>query len=72
MTTAYSHISRISVYHTERLMTNRDTEIIYTTSEIEIDFMEKLPMVLLGVNDFLCQFFLGIDYLAKIFSMRSH
>jgi hypothetical protein len=71
ITMAYSHISRIDVYHTERLLTNGDTEPIYTTSEIEIDFMPKLSMVLLGVNNFLGQFFLGVDYPAKLFSVRT-
>jgi|WetSurMetagenome_2_1015567.scaffolds.fasta_scaffold133493_3 hypothetical protein len=70
-TIAYSHISRIDLYHTERLLKNGDTEKIYTTSEIEIDFMQKLSVVLLGVNNFLSQFFLCVDYPAKLFSVRS-
>jgi len=70
LTTAYSHICRLDVYHTEWLQRG-NSEVIYTTSEVEIDFMPNLPVVLLGVGDFLGQFFLGIDYPAQLFSVRS-
>lgn len=52
LTTAYSHICRIDVYHTERVL-GSNSETIYTTSDAKIDFMPNLPIVLMGVNDFL-------------------
>ncbi len=70
MTTAYTHTCRIDVYNTDSVIKKSPT-IIYTTSEAQIDFMENLPMILLGVTDFLGQFFLGIDYPAQLFSVRS-
>ncbi len=69
-TLAYSHICKIEVYHT-KLLRQGKTETIYTTSEILIDFMPNLPIVLLGVSNFLGQFFLGIDYKAQLFSLRA-
>ena len=69
MTTAYSHVCRLDIYNTTLLL-DGNSEVIYTTSEVQIDFMENLPMVLLGVNDFLGQFFLGVDYPSKLFSVR--
>lgn len=70
VTTAYSHTCRIDIYDTESLR-KRNAKLIYTTSEIQIDFMPNLTMVLLGVNNFLGQFFLGIDYPSQLFSIRS-
>lgn len=70
LTIAYSHQCRLDIYDTNSVL-NRNVNIIYTTSEVQIDFMEKLPIILLGVNDFLGQFFLGIDYPAQLFSLRS-
>jgi len=70
LTTAYSHTCRLDIYHTASLL-NGNAEVIYTTSEVQIDFMENLHIVLLGVNDFLGQFFLGVDYPAQLFSVRS-
>ncbi|MGA2916569.1 MAG: hypothetical protein ABSE89_11140 [Sedimentisphaerales bacterium] len=69
LTTAYSHICRLEVYNTKSVF-ERNPEVIYTTSEVQIDFMEKLPIVLLGVSDFLGQFFLGVDYPSQLFSVR--
>ncbi|MCX5632224.1 MAG: hypothetical protein NTW93_00885 [Phycisphaerae bacterium] len=69
-TNAYSHICRLEVYNTNSVF-NGNPEIIYTTSEVQIDFMERLPVVLLGVSDFLGQFFLGVDYPSQLFSVRS-
>lgn len=70
-TIAYSHTCRIDVYHTEQLRLG-NSEPIYTTSEVPIDFMPNLSIVLLGVRDFLGQFYLGIDYYARLFSLRSY
>lgn len=69
LATAYTHTCKIDVYHTEHLKQG-NSEVIYTTSEIEIDFMPELPMVLLGVDNFLTQFFLGVDYRSGLFSVR--
>jgi hypothetical protein len=69
LTTAYTHTCRIDIYNTIALQKG-NTEAIYTTSEAQIDFMEQLPVVLLGVSDFLGQFFLGIDYPSQLFSVR--
>ena len=68
LTTAFTHECRMDVYHTERLWQG-DSEPIYSTN-MEFDFMENLPVVLIGVGDFLCQFLLCIDYKAKLFSVR--
>jgi hypothetical protein len=69
LTTAYTHQCRLDIYDTYSII-QRSAKVVYTTSEIDIDFMEKLPIILLGVKDFLGQFFLGIDYRAKLFSLR--
>ncbi|MCE5185912.1 MAG: retroviral-like aspartic protease family protein [Planctomycetaceae bacterium] len=70
LTDAYTHICRVDVYDWLRLRVG-NTEPIYTTSEIPINFMPNLPFVLLGVDNFLGQFVLSIDYSAQIFSMRA-
>jgi hypothetical protein len=69
VTTAYSHLCRLEIYKTD-LFLKGSAEVIYTTSEVNIDFMENLPVILLGVSNFLGQFFVGIDYRAQLFSLR--
>jgi hypothetical protein len=68
-TRAYSHECRIDIYNTNSLLRG-NAETVYTTSEIQIDFMEKLPVILLGVSDFLGQFVLRIDYNAQLFCLQ--
>lgn len=69
VTVAYSHLCRAEIYNTDSFLKG-NAEVIYTTSEIHIDFMEDLPVILLGVSDFLGQFFVGIDYPSQLFSLR--
>jgi hypothetical protein len=69
LTTAYSHLCRLDIYETDSIFKG-NAKVIYTTSEINIDFMEYLPVILLGVSDFLGQFFVGIDYPSQLFSLR--
>ncbi len=45
-------------------------KLVYTTEETPINFMTKLPMVLLGVDSFLSDFVLKINYPKKIFSIN--
>jgi len=66
---AYSHICRLDIYDTNSV-DKGNPDVVYTTSEIRIDFMEQLPYVLLGVKDFLGQFYLNIDYPSQLFSVR--
>lgn len=62
---AYRHTSSIIIYHPQ----NPDTQIIYTLDNVLIDCMPNLPIVLLGVNGFLSNFILNIDYPQKMFSL---
>jgi hypothetical protein len=65
LATAYRHTSTIIIYHPQ----NPDTKIIYTLDNVLIDCMSNLPIVLLGVNGFLSNFILKIDYPKMIFSL---
>ncbi|MFV1976627.1 MAG: hypothetical protein ACC651_12830 [Candidatus Scalindua sp.] len=63
-TTAYSHTIKFELYHP---LTGK---LLHTISETPIDFMPNLRMVLLGVNSFLSNFVLKIDYPEKTFSIK--
>ncbi|MBI4682583.1 MAG: hypothetical protein HY757_05730 [Nitrospirae bacterium] len=63
-TIAFSHTTSFEVYHPS---TNK---LLYTLADTPIDFMPNLPVVLLGVNNFLNKFILNIDYPKKTFSIK--
>jgi hypothetical protein len=68
--TAYSHICCLEIYDTNLLL-NGDTSVIHKIIDVPMDFMEDLPVVLLGTTDFLSPFFLYVDYPSELFSVRS-
>lgn len=61
---AYGHKTTIEIFHPEK--TN---EIIYKLENVVIDFMPCINIVLLGVNGFLSEFSLSIDYPNQTFSL---
>jgi len=62
MATGYAHTTKIDIF-------NLEGKCVHTISDIPIDFMPNLPCVLLGVNNFLDQFKLHIDYPGFNFSI---
>jgi hypothetical protein len=64
-TIAYSHTSKLEIYHPSSL------KLAYTIKDTPIDFMPNLHVILLGVNSFLSKFILNIDYPRKVFSVTS-
>lgn len=60
---SYSHTTRIEIYNFEDIL-------LHTINDIPIDYMEGLPVPLLGVKHFLDQFDLHILYPKKIFSIQ--
>lgn len=61
---AFSHTTTIEVFHPEEKI------LVYKFENVLVDFMEGLPHVLLGTNNFLSNFILKIDYPNQIFSLR--
>ncbi|MBN2522233.1 MAG: hypothetical protein JXB24_03115 [Bacteroidales bacterium] len=61
---AYRHTVSIIVFHPQN-----PTKQIYELKDVLIDCMPNLPIVLLGVDGFLSNFKLSIDYPNKIFSL---
>lgn len=64
-TIAFSHITTFEIYHPS---TNNP---LYTLADTPIDFMPNLPVVLLGVNNFLSKFILHTNYPKKVFSIKT-
>jgi hypothetical protein len=64
VTNAYSHLTRFEIFHPAT------KNLLYTTHDTPIDFLPNLHVILLGVNSFLSQFILTIDYPKKVFSIR--
>jgi len=64
VTNAYSHLTRFEIFHPAT------KKLLYTTHDTPIDFLPNLHVILLGVNSFLSQFILTIDYPKKVFSIR--
>lgn len=62
-TIAYAHTTRFQIYHPST------GEHLYTMDDTPIDFMPNLHVVLLGVNSFLSQFVLTINYPQNSFSI---
>jgi hypothetical protein len=65
MAECYGHTSTIIIYHPQQ----PNNKILYTINNVIIDCMPNLPVVLLGVNGFLSNFILSIDYPKRIFSI---
>jgi hypothetical protein len=62
---AYRHTISMTIHHP----IDPENNIIFTINNILIDCMPNLNMVLLGVNGFLSNFVLKIDYPNRIFSI---
>jgi hypothetical protein len=63
-TIAYSHTTRFEIYHPV------SGELLHTIDNTPIDFMPNLSVVLLGVNSFLSEFVLKINYPKQTFSIK--
>ncbi len=64
VTIAYSHTAKIEILHPLSKQT------VYIIPDTPVDFMPNLPIVLLGVQNFLSRFVLTIDYPQKNFSIH--
>ena len=62
---AYGHTSIIEIYHPQRL----NKPAVFILKNVLIDFMPNLNVPLLGVNNFLSNFTLIINYPKRIFSL---
>lgn len=60
----YRHTTKLEIYHP------LSGELLYTVTDTPVDFVFNLPIVLLGVNNFLSRFVLTIDYPNKSFSIK--
>lgn len=64
-TVAYSHTTKFEIFHPL-------TDILlYTLPDTPIDFLPNLHVVLLGVNNFMSNFKLTIDYPRRTFSLQN-
>ncbi|MBI5694254.1 MAG: retroviral-like aspartic protease family protein [Nitrospirae bacterium] len=62
---AYAHTTSIDIFHPQK-----DGKAVYTLSNIPVDYMPDLDIVLLGVRSFLSEFVLTIDYPRFRFSIK--
>lgn len=69
ITTAYSHTCKVEIFDSDAYR-HGEENVVYTIGEAPIDFMPDLNSVLLGVENFLNQFVLTVDYLREVFSLR--
>lgn len=65
-TNVYAHTTRIEI-----LDINTASRVVHTIHDTTIDFMVNLPVVLLGVNNFLSHFVVTMDYPHKQFSIKN-
>jgi len=65
-TIAYIHKATIEIYHPS----SKDAQLLYATKNIPMCFVQNLQVVLLGVNHFLDQFVLTINYPERYFSIK--
>lgn len=63
-TKSYWHKTKIDILSLDR-------DIVYSIPITSVEYVEKLPCVLLGVEKFLDQFILEIDYPKKFFSIKN-
>ncbi len=71
ITTAYRHTCAIQILDSEQLLQGK-MKVAYKINETLIDFMPNLHCALLGVNTFLSNFNLTIDYPNQLFSIYQH
>ena len=64
-TIAFAHTTKFEIYHPLSF------KLAYTIQDTPIDFMPNLHVILLGVNSFLNEFILNIDYPRNVFSVSS-
>lgn len=62
---AYCHPTSIIIRHP----INPDNNTIFTIDNVSINYMPNLNIVLLGIDEFLSNFVLKIDYPHKMFSL---
>lgn len=62
---AYRHAFSITFYHPD----DPETKVIHTLDNVSINCMPNLPVVLLGVEGFLSNFILNINYPKRVFSL---
>lgn len=68
-TNAYAHKSKVEIL--EMLPPDfPGTNVLYTIKDTPVDFVEGLDQFLLGVNNFLGNFILKVDYPGRVFSIR--
>ncbi|MCK5603024.1 hypothetical protein KAR91_14165, partial [Candidatus Pacearchaeota archaeon] len=65
VTKAYAHTTKIDIFHI-----NDSVNPVFTIHDTPVDFMPNLHCVLLGVENFLSQFILTVDYPNKSFSIQ--
>jgi len=68
VTTAYRHTCVIQIFDSEQLLQGT-MKVAYTIEDTLIDFMPNLHCALLGVNTFLSNFHLSINYPSQLFSI---
>jgi len=65
----YLHTCRIEIFEMDNTGHVTDNVII-TIQDTEMPVLENLPVALLGVNEFLEQYILTVDYPRQVFSIR--
>jgi predicted aspartyl protease len=63
LTKAYIHTTDFTIIHPET------GNVVYKIEETPVDYLTGLPIVLLGVRNFLGDFILNIDYTKEVFSL---
>jgi predicted aspartyl protease len=61
---AYAHTVKFEILHPV------SQKPLYAIQDTPVDFMQNLPLVLLGTKNFLSRFILTIDYPRKSFSIK--
>ena len=61
----FRHVVSVNIYHPE----HPNKKAIHSIEKTQINFMPNLPIIILGVNEFLKKYTLCIDYPKKIFSL---
>ncbi|MEA1929106.1 MAG: hypothetical protein U9N73_12940 [Candidatus Auribacterota bacterium] len=69
VTIAYAHTCKIEIFKIEPDGNVSDEEVVYKIDNTPLDFMPNLESLLLGVQNFLNNFILTIDYPNKSFSV---
>jgi predicted aspartyl protease len=67
---AYSHTTFIEIFGLDAL-SNVSKNVVHTIPPAQIHYMQGLTTVLLGVQSFLSNFILTVDYSRKVFSVKT-